>query len=134
MNIETIKEIVKDNFKDSDLFPLDHFTDEELQELITDNEEDYQDLSDAMREHLEESQGFLDEDVIYYGVAIEYLQEYDASLNESLSLASEMGYSLENLNSEVLASLLKSQNNREEFSDTWSSVETDIVALEDNED
>ena len=47
-----------------------------------------------------------EQDIIYYYRAIEYLQENDSSLRDSLDLAHNMGFSLENLNSEVLATLL----------------------------
>jgi len=59
--------------------------------------------------------GMFDEDVIYYAVAIDYLKEYDPSLKESLEIANQYGYQLQNINSELLASLLKSQNNQADF-------------------
>jgi len=52
-------------------------------------------------------------EVIYYSNAMEYLSENDASLNESLGLASDMGYEVGNLNSEILASLLKGEEMRD---------------------
>ena len=53
---------------------------------------------------LEES-GYFDVEIIYYYKAMEYLKEHDASLTESLELASEIGLTIDNLNSETLASL-----------------------------
>ena len=50
------------------------------------------------------------EEIIYYYRATEYLLENDSSLRESLDLASDMGCTLENLNSEVLATLLYQRN------------------------
>ena len=47
-----------------------------------------------------------EQEIIYYYKATEYLLENDSSLRDSLDLASEMGCTLENLNSEVLATLL----------------------------
>lgn len=70
-------------------------------------------------------------EVIYFSVAIEYLSENDPSLNESLSIASEFGYTPENLNSEILASLLKSQNLREEFSEVEEEIEEFIEELKE---
>lgn len=58
--------------------------------------------------------GFIVE-IIYYYKAIKYLQEFDPSLNESLELASELGYELTSINSELLASLLASKYNEEKF-------------------
>lgn len=62
-------------------------------------------------------------DVVYYSVAMDYLQENDNSLNESISIAVELGYSLENVNSELLATLLKQQNLREQFSELSDEIE-----------
>lgn len=43
--------------------------------------------------------------------AIEYLSNNDASLNRSLSIASDMGYSVDKIDSELLASLLGTEIN-----------------------
>jgi hypothetical protein len=48
-------------------------------------------------------------DIIYYTNAIDYLAENDKSLKESIDIALEYGLSLENINSELLASLLASR-------------------------
>ena len=71
---------------------------------------------------IEDSNGF-DIEIIYYHRAIEYLRLNDASLHESLSIASEYGYDCKDLNSEILASLLASQNAREEFSELQNKIE-----------
>ena len=78
------------------------------------DEIDNDDAFTSIYEMIEEKEGFNCE-VIYYSDAIRYLQENDPSLNESLEIASELGYEVKNLNSEILASLLKSQNVRDEF-------------------
>jgi len=54
-------------------------------------------------------------DIIYYNRAMKYLSENDSSLSESIQIAVDMGYSLENINSETLASLHASQKAREDF-------------------
>lgn len=61
------------------------------------------------------SNGGFDIEIIYYSEAMNYLMENDPSLKESLKLASELGYTIENLNSELLASLLASQNAQDSF-------------------
>lgn len=76
---------------------------------------------DNIYQEIEDGNGF-NVDIIYYSNAIEYLSNNDASLNESLSIAAEYGYTPENLNSEILASLLASQNAREQFNE----LETEI--------
>ena len=56
-----------------------------------------------------------EQEVIYYSNAMEYLTENDISLRDSLELADEYGYSPGDLNSEILASLLKTRKCEEEF-------------------
>lgn len=47
-----------------------------------------------------------EQEVIYYGVAMNYLIENDISLNESLEEADAMGFTTDMLNSEILATIL----------------------------
>tara|TARA_R110002050_G_scaffold138069_2_gene261790 strand:- start:778 stop:1161 length:384 start_codon:yes stop_codon:yes gene_type:complete len=54
-------------------------------------------------------------DIIYYNRAMKYLFENDSSLSESIEIAVDMGYSLENINSELLASLHASEKARRDF-------------------
>ena len=53
----------------------------------------------------EAEQFCLESDILYYNRAMEYLSENDWTLKESLQLAHDLGYSLENLNSETLATI-----------------------------
>ncbi len=83
---------------------------------------DYVDIQDIdLNNAFESIYDMLDEkdafniEIIYYYNAMEYLKEHDDSLNESLNLAAELCYEIQNLNSEVLASLLASQNARNDF-------------------
>jgi len=62
-------------------------------------------------------------DVIYYSKAMEFLQEHDPSLRESLGLASDLGYDPSDLNSEILATLLNQQKLFEEWSELSSEIE-----------
>ena len=69
-------------------------------------------------EHLTQTiddDGGFNVDVMYYAKAIQYLTENDNSLMESLSLAADMGLNTDDLNSEVLASLLASEQARIDF-------------------
>ena len=81
--------------------------------------EDYDDLYEQL-----EDQGAFQQEVIYYYNAIEYLKENDASLQESMEIADEYGYAPRDINSELLASLLKSQKCREEFSELRGEIES----------
>lgn len=71
---------------------------------------------DDVLDQLEDNGAFDAEgEVIYYSHAMDYLKENDPSLQESLEIAGEMGYTPETLDSEILASLLKAQKLREDF-------------------
>jgi len=63
------------------------------------------------------------EEIIYYSVAIDFLKENDASLNESMELASDLGYETKNINSELLATLLHQQKLQQEWSEVCNEVE-----------
>jgi hypothetical protein len=63
---------------------------------------------DDLHEYLDDK-GFFDIDIIYYSLAIRFLLDHDNSLRESIDLALGLGYEAQNLNSEVLASLLATQ-------------------------
>ena len=66
-------------------------------------------------------------EIIYYSNAIDFLKQYDPSLNESLVIAAEYGFNIESLNSELLASLLYSQIETENF----YNLESEITAFFD---
>jgi hypothetical protein len=94
----------------------------------------YEDINDfdELRDEAENN-SLLDSEVIYYSVAIKYLQENDPSLSESLEIASEYGYTTENLNSELLATLLKSRETRNEFEEIEEEATQFFEALEEAE-
>jgi len=83
-------------------------------------------------ERIEDDNGF-DIDVIYYSTAMEYLMERDPSLRESLEIAHEFGYTADNINSELLASLLASKLCREEFMSYEDEI-TEFFNTLDNEE
>ena len=97
-------------------FDLNGWLDFQICDFVSSEDlEDINDFTDLCH-HLEDNQAF-DIDIIYYSKAIKYLQENDASLCDSINIALELGYTLENINSELLASLHASQNARELFND-----------------
>jgi hypothetical protein len=49
-------------------------------------------------------------DIIYYSHAIDYLAKNDNSLRKSINIAIEHDWPIQNINSELLASLLASRN------------------------
>jgi hypothetical protein len=70
--------------------------------------------SNEIFDDLNES-GFFNVEIIYYHKAMEYLRENDISLNESIEIATEYGYTLENINSELLASLHASRGKENKY-------------------
>ena len=78
------------------------------------DEIDLSDPYESIYNMIDDNNGF-DVDIIYYQNAIEYLMKNDNSLYDSLAIAYEYGYTCNNLNSEILASLLASRNSREDF-------------------
>lgn len=66
---------------------------------------------DKLIEYVEEACTW---EVIYYTNAMKYLMEYDVSLQESMQLAYELGYTCKDINSELLATLLKRSHAMEE--------------------
>jgi len=90
-------------------------------EVSADELEDLED-QEKVYEYLDEHDHF-NVEIIYHSNAIEYLSEHDNSLTESLALASDAGCTLENLNSEILASLLASQNTREAYNGIIDDIE-----------
>jgi intracellular sulfur oxidation DsrE/DsrF family protein len=83
-----------------------------------------EEITDALHDN-----NAFDQEVIYYATAIKYLQENDPSLSESMEIANEYGFTLVNLNSEVLASLLKTQNVQNEFSELETEIEDFLSEL-----
>ena len=90
-------------------------------------------IFDSIYDMVQEKGGF-DIDVIYYSNAMDYLREYDSSLQRSLGLAADMGFELTNLNSEVLASLLKSEDARDEFTEFRDEIESFFSDLTEEEE
>jgi hypothetical protein len=100
----------------------------EIMDYVDIKEIDLNNAFDSIYGQIDENGGFNIE-IVYYSNAMEYLSENDNSLNESLNLASELGYITENLNSEILASLLASQNARNDFWDKQSGIENFFADL-----
>jgi len=71
---------------------------------------DVNDLFDDLQ-----TNGYFNEEVIYYSSAIRYLKDNDPSLTESLEIATDYGYEAKNLNSELLATLHASQKKENTF-------------------
>lgn len=86
----------------------------------------------AIRDELQERNAF-DVEIIYHGIAMEYLMENDCSLQESLGIASDMGFDCNNLNSETLASLLATQECMSDFDELQSDIDDFFIELQNEE-
>ena len=80
----------------------------EIMDYVDIEEIDLSNAFDSIYGQIDDAGGF-NVEIIYYSNAIQYLKEKDPSLSESIEIAEEIGYSLKNLNSEILASLLASR-------------------------
>jgi len=118
--IEILKKIIKEEEKKGDYDLNDslmYFWDEDELKDIKDVDE----LQDYLLD-LDNDSGLTNIEIIYYSKAMEFLSEYDPSLNESMGVASGLGYTPEQINSELLASLLASEQARESFVQLIDSI------------
>lgn len=92
-----------------------------LMDFVNIDEIDTDNAAESIFEMINDNGGF-NVDIIYYSNAIEYLKRYDNCLTESIEIAIEYGYTIENLNSELLASLLASKNAISDFWDYQNEI------------
>ena len=79
------------------------------------------DMFESIFNAIQDNNGF-EQDVIYYASAMDYLRENDPSLRESMDIASQCDYDIKNLNSELLASLLKTQYAINDFNELKDEI------------
>ena len=87
---------------------------------------------DGLKDYLDElneDEAITGTEIIYYETAMDYLKENDPSLNESIDLAVAMDFELSSINSELLASLLKSENNLEDYNSFIEEVFNQVLDL-----
>ena len=105
--LERLIELVKNNNLDIDI------------NYIYDENKDFDQLNEDVIQYIHESE------IIYYSKAMAYLSDNDNSLYESLEIAKEYGYTIENLNSELLATLLYQQN----FTNEWYNISEQVEEI-----
>lgn len=110
------------DFNDTPMYYVDK---DELQEC-----EDVYDIIQLFTDANDDRQ-ITDTEIIYYTNAMDYLKEHDASLTISLWLAADMGYTMQNMSSEMLASLLASDNNYDDYQRFLQELEKELEAVED---
>jgi len=91
--IKKLQEILKGTYL------LDELELSEIAEMIKDGER-IEDIEEYIQERINEIE------VIYYSTAMDILSKEDPSLVTSLDIAKDLGYTLDRLNSELLATLL----------------------------
>ena len=94
---------------------------------------DHNNSFDSICQMIEENNGF-DIEITYYSNAISFLAENDPSLQESLEIAAEYGFEVQNLNSEILASILASKLARDEFYELETEINDFFDELEEEEE
>ena len=124
MDTMTKNELIKNTLQDLTL----EYLQEDATEFMSlpDELEDYD--THQIFDELQDN-GFFNVDIIYYSKAIEYLKNNDASLSDSIEIATEYGYTLENINSETLASLHASKQRMDKF---WEDVEPELDKIINN--
>lgn len=130
------------NIEDFDFTAFNNYVDKhEVLRCIQDENfdfdtDDFDNFKEQIQEYFQEN-NLLDQEIIYYANAIEFLKKHDQSLSQSLELAKDCGYTIENINSELLASLLATEHAKEEFDDFLASDTLqeifDFLALENLE-
>ena len=92
-----------------ELFESTKFLGDYIDVASLNEDQDFSDFCDNVNTQIDEA------NVIYYSTAMNFLMENDCSLNESMELAADYGYNTENINSELLATLLLQSELRSNF-------------------
>jgi hypothetical protein len=117
--METRNERLIEAFENYD--SLKHYVDFNSQTL----KDNMFETSEYLREYLEER--IRETEIVYYTTAMDYLKDNDNSLRTSLEIASNYGYELKNLSSEILASLLLQEDLMEELINFINEVEQEEI-------
>jgi len=100
--------------------------DNNINDYLNDTERDEVQTFDDLTDILEDAR-FFEVEIIYYHKAIKFLAEHDPSLCESLQIAEEYDYRANQLNSELLASLLASQMLRDDYNDLREKIQEHLT-------
>ena len=77
---------------------------------------------DELVEYLRDNE-YLNVEIIFFDDAMEFLAKHDPSLMDSLELADEFGYSADDINSSILASLLASKMLEDDLLEAKDEIE-----------
>jgi len=109
---------MKKQITKEELNTLNYLCDLDINYILEDCE-DIEEVREAVEQMIQE------DEIIYYYNAIEFLKEEDQSLHESIGLARDCGFSIEDLNSELLATLLNQSRMMDEVEDLLKLLEDD---------
>lgn len=117
--LEKLQAFIKENEKQYDFndYVWNYIEEEELVEC-----QDSVDVRDYL-ERINEDRELTDKEVIYYAKAMEYLRKEDPSLQISVWLAHDMWFTIDQVNSEMLASLLMTDDVNEQWCEFINEVE-----------
>lgn len=104
------------------------YDDSEVESIITNSNP-----FDKLLETITDNGIFNDIYIMYYTVALDFLRDNDPSLQDSLGLAHDLGFTAENLNSELLASLLAADIARNELSDKENAINEFVESLNESD-
>lgn len=109
---------MKKQITKEELNTLNYLCDLDINYILEDCE-DIEEVREAVEQMIQE------DEIIYYNNAMEFLKEEDQSLQESIGLARDYGFSIEDLNSELLATLLSQSRMMDEVEDLLKLLEDD---------
>jgi len=107
----------------------DYFDPENYEEDI-----DFKHTYDSIIEHLDDNSAFDTGEIIGYDSAMAFLQENDAPMIYTLRYAGDVGYSIYEVDSEILANLLYSQLCLGSVEDREREIEEFFLKLQNTEE
>ena len=107
----------------------DYFDPENYEEDI-----DFKHPYDSIIEHLDDNSAFDTGEIIGYDSAMAFLQENDAPMEYTLRYAGDVGYSIYEVDSEILANLLYSQLCLGSVEDREREIEEFFLKLQNTEE
>ncbi len=107
----------------------DYFDPENYEEEI-----DFKHPYDSIIEYLDKNGAFNTDEIVGYDSAMEFLQENDTAMVYTLRLAGDVGYSIYEIDSEILANLLYSQLRLESVEDREREIEEFFLKLQNTEE
>jgi hypothetical protein len=109
---------MKKQITKEELNTLNYLCDLDINYILEDCE-DIEEVREAVEQMIQE------DEIIYYSNAMEFLKEEDPSLKESLELATLYGCEVQDINSELLATLLNQSRMMDEVEDLLKLLEDD---------